>query len=177
MATGRRFWTGWAAQTAPDVPRTGIEPAAARLKIQLQGNGAQMTKPVSVNANDVAEAAWDDPARGTIRWKTLLSGDVTATDTLVCGVAIMDAGDTFALHSHPEPEVYFGLEGAVTVQIDGTAHRLSPGVALFIPGHAVHGVLRADQPVRWFYSFAADAFADIAYTFADTSSQSPEAQP
>jgi quercetin dioxygenase-like cupin family protein len=125
-----------------------------------------MTKAVRVDANEVAVAAWDDPARGSIRWKTLLSGDVTATDTLVCGVAEMAEGGTFALHSHPEPEVYFGLEGAVEVQIDGVAHRLSPGVALFIPGGAVHGVLNADQPVRWFYTFAADAFADITYTFA-----------
>ena len=125
-----------------------------------------MTKAVRVDADDVAEAAWDDPSRGGIRWKTLLSGDVTATDTLVCGVAIMGAGDAFALHAHPQPEVYFGLDGAVDVQIDGTLHRLTPGVALFIPGGAVHGVLCADQPVRWFYTFAADAFADITYTFA-----------
>ena len=125
-----------------------------------------MTQAVMVDANDVATAGWDDPAFGSIRWQTLLSGGVTATDTLVCGVAIMQAGDTFALHSHPQPEVYFGLEGAVDVMIDGTAHRLRPGVALFIPGDAVHGVLMADQPVRWFYTFAADAFADIVYTFA-----------
>lgn len=52
------------------------------------------------------------------------------------------------------------------MQINGTAHSLKPGVALFIPGDAVHGVLAADQPVRWFDTFAADAFPDIAYTFA-----------
>ena len=125
-----------------------------------------MTVAVLVDERDQPTQGWTDPARGTIGWKTLISGDATATDALVCGIAIMGAGDDFALHSHPQPEVYFGLEGAVTVQIDGTAHRLSPGVALFIPGGAVHGVLQADQPVRWFYTFAADSFADIAYTFA-----------
>lgn len=125
-----------------------------------------MTQAVLVDERDHASETWSDPARGSIAWKTLISGDVTASDTLVCGIAIMGAGDTFALHSHAEPELYFGIEGEVTVQVDGTPHRLRPGVALFIPGNAVHGVLRADQPVRWFYTFAADAFSDITYSFA-----------
>lgn len=134
-----------------------------------------MTQAVLVEEADRPCETWDNPARGSIAWKTLISGDLTATDTLVCGLAIMEAGDTFALHSHPQPEVYFGLEGAVDVMINGTAHRLAPGVALFIPGNAVHGVLAADQPVRWFYSFAADRFSDIVYTFAGTSANPPMA--
>ncbi len=134
-----------------------------------------MTQAVLVDEADRPCETWDTPARGSIAWKTLISGELTATDTLVCGIAIMGAGDTFALHSHPQPEVYFGLEGVVAVQVDGVAHLLKPGTALFIPGNAVHGVLAADQPVRWFYSFAADAFADIAYTFAETASRPPEA--
>jgi quercetin dioxygenase-like cupin family protein len=119
-----------------------------------------------IDQADIAPSQWDDPARGSISWKTLLSGDVTASDSLVCGIAIMRAGDTFALHSHPQPEVYFGLEGTVQVMIDGQAHDLSPGVALFIPGGAVHGVLRAQEDVRWLYTFAVDRFDQVTYTFA-----------
>lgn len=125
-----------------------------------------MMAAVMVDQSDLQAETWADPARGSIAWKTLISGDVTATDTLVCGIAIMAAGDTFALHSHPQPELYFGLEGEVDVMINGSPHRLKPGVALFIPGDAVHGVLAARQPVRWFYTFAANAFPDIAYSFA-----------
>ncbi len=125
-----------------------------------------MIHPVRVDQANLPNVTWDDPAHGSIQWKTLISGDVTATDTLVCGIALMAKGDSFALHSHAQPELYFGLEGEVDVQINGTPHRLKPGVALFIPGDAVHGVLAADQPVRWFYTFAADAFTDIAYSFA-----------
>lgn len=124
-----------------------------------------MTHPVRIDQANLPEAAWDDPARGTLRWKTLISGDVTDSGSLVCGIALMEKGDTFSLHSHPQPEIYFGLEGEVDVHIDGALHRLKPGVALFIPGNAVHGVPCADQPVRWFYTFAADSFAEIAYTF------------
>jgi len=121
---------------------------------------------VRVDQNDLAEARWDDPSRGSIRWKTLLSGEVTDSHAMVCGIAIMHAGENFALHAHPQPEVYFGLEGEVTVMIDGEAHLLAPGVALFIPGNALHGVPRATGDVRWFYSFAVDRFDQVAYSFA-----------
>lgn len=125
-----------------------------------------MIAAVLVDAKDRPEEKWPDPACGGIRWKTLISGDQTATNTLVCGIAMMQAGDHFALHSHAEPELYFGLEGEVEVMVDGKPHCLKPGTALFIPGGAVHGVLRADQSVRWFYTFAKDAFPDIVYQFA-----------
>ncbi len=124
-----------------------------------------MSKAVRIDQSGIAPAQWDDPARGTITWKTLIFGDVTPTDSLVCGIAIMQAGDTFALHSHPQAEIYFGIEGSVDVWVDGVTYPLSAGVALFIPGGAVHGVLRAAHPVRWFYTFAVDRFDAVPYSF------------
>lgn len=78
---------------------------------------------------------------------------------------MMAAGDTFPLHSHPQPEVYFGLEGEGEVLIDGKPYNLSPGIALYIPGGAVHGLPLAKAPLKWFYTFAADSFSDIDYRF------------
>lgn len=124
-----------------------------------------MTKPVRIDQADVPLERWDDPARGNIGFQTLFSGDSTPTDSLVCGIATLRAGDRFALHSHPQAEVYFGLDGTGEVMIDGVAHLLAPGVALFIPGGAVHGVPRASADLRWFYTFACNSFADIAYSF------------
>jgi quercetin dioxygenase-like cupin family protein len=118
-----------------------------------------------VDAHALPDERWEDPARGTIRFRTLISAPATDTAALVCGVAMMAEGETFALHSHPQAEVYFGLEGEGEVMIDGTPHRLAPGVALYIPGGAVHGVPVAAGPLRWFYSFAADSFAEIRYSF------------
>ena len=125
-----------------------------------------MRPAVSKNAQDLPEQGWDDPAKGSVRWKTLFSGEVTQTDSMVCGIARMEAGDHFALHRHAQPEIYFGLEGEGEVMIDGVAHRLAPGIALFIPGHALHGVPVAHGPLRWFYSFACDRFDQIQYDFA-----------
>ena len=124
-----------------------------------------MTTPTRVDAAHLPDERWDDPARGTIRFRTLVSAPETDTSHIVCGVAMMAEGDTFPLHSHAEPEVYFGLEGTGEVMIDGIAHQLAPGVALYIPGGAVHGVPVASGPLKWFYTFAADSFFDIRYRF------------
>lgn len=124
-----------------------------------------MTTLARVDLTTLPDERWDTPARGTLRFRTLISAPATDTAGIVCGVAIMAPGDSFALHSHPQAEVYFGLEGEGEVLVDGTAHRLAPDVALYIPGGAVHGVPLAAGPLKWFYSFAADRFADIDYHF------------
>jgi quercetin dioxygenase-like cupin family protein len=124
-----------------------------------------MAQGILLSEFDRPPEYWQDPSRGSLAWKTLFSADQTGSNSLVCGVAIMQAGDFFALHSHPQAEIYFGLEGEVDVYIDGTLHRLKSGSALFIPGGAVHGVPHADGPVKWFYTFAADSFDEIAYSF------------
>jgi quercetin dioxygenase-like cupin family protein len=124
-----------------------------------------MPAPTRVDASDLPDERWEDPARGTIRFRTLISAPATDTQDLTCGVAMLDRGDTFPLHHHPEAEVYFGLEGEGEVLIDGEPHRLSPGVALYIPGGAVHGIPVAKGPLRWFYTFATDSFADVRYRF------------
>lgn len=125
------------------------------------------TRPFSADSATLPDERWDNPARGSIRFRTLISAPATPTDSLVCGVALMAPGETFALHSHPQPEVYFGLEGEGEVMIDGAAHRLAPGVALFIPGGALHGIPLAATALKWFYTFAADSFDDIRYRFPD----------
>ena len=124
-----------------------------------------MPTALAVDEASLPDEFWDDPAHGSIRFRTLLSAPRTDSDELTCGEAMMAAGDTFPLHSHPQAEVYFGLEGEGEVMVDGTSHRLAPGVALYIPGGAVHGVPVAAAPMRWFYCFAADSFTDIRYSF------------
>lgn len=124
-----------------------------------------MASATRIDETHLPEERFADPARGTIRYRTLMSAPATDTRDLVCGVAMMAAGETFALHSHSHAEVYFGLEGTGEVLIDGIPHLLAPGVALYIPGGAVHGVPMATAPLKWFYTFAADSFAQIQYHF------------
>lgn len=124
------------------------------------------TRPFALDTAHIRPETWEDPARGTLHWRSLFDAARTPTDSLVCGVAEMEPGDHFALHRHPQAEVYFGIEGEGEVMIDGRPHRLAPGVALFIPGNAEHGVPQCDRPLRWFYVFAADSFAEISYRFS-----------
>jgi quercetin dioxygenase-like cupin family protein len=123
-----------------------------------------LTQPTRVDASALSDERLD-PERGSIRFRTLISAPTTNTGNIVFGVAMLDAGDTFALHSHPEAEVYFGLEGSDEVLIDGVPHHLSPGVALYIPGGAVHGVPIAKAHLKWAFAFAADSLADIQYSY------------
>lgn len=120
---------------------------------------------VRIDANTVARVGWDDPARGSITWQTLLSAKTTQTSEVVCGIAHLRKGDSFAMHHHAQAEVYFGLKGHVNVMIDGAAHALGPDITLFIPPNAVHGIDLATEDVRFFYTFAANSFEDIAYHF------------
>ena len=119
----------------------------------------------ALNCADQPMETWADPACGSVRWQALFSADQTPTDSLTCGVAHVAAGDTFTLHSHPQAEVYFCLSGRGIVMVEDIAFALSPGVALFIPGGAVHGILHADEAMSWFYAFAADRFEQISYSF------------
>ncbi len=67
-----------------------------------------MPAPARVDAQNLRDECWDNPARGTIRFRTLISAPATDSDSLVCGVAMMAPGDTFALHSHPRPRSISG---------------------------------------------------------------------
>lgn len=120
-------------------------------------------QPFAVDAKDRPVEGWADPACGSIRWQTLMSRGLTDSAEMVCGIALLDAGQDFTAHHHAEAEIYFGIEGTGTVMIDGAPHRLAPGVALFIPPHAVHGIPAVTAPLRFFYVFATDCFDDITY--------------
>ena len=49
-----------------------------------------MTTPARVDAAAVTDERWDDPARGTIRFRTLVSAPMTHSDGIVCGVAMLE---------------------------------------------------------------------------------------
>lgn len=126
---------------------------------------AQTKAAVRLDAKDCPMSSWDNPANGSIRWQTLFSKGITPTADMVCGLAHLAPGEDFALHHHAEAEIYFGLDGIGQVMIDGVAYDISPGVALFIPPHAVHGIPAMQTTLRFFYVFATDSFDDINYCF------------
>ncbi len=127
-------------------------------------------EPFVVHEQDCPVEGWDDGAPGSVRWRTLVSGDRTPTRSLTVGVAELQPGATadFHTHRHAPPEVYYVLAGEGVVEIDGTDHPVRPGSAVFVPGHAVHGARNSGhETLRILYVFPTDSFDQVRYEFPD----------
>lgn len=128
--------------------------------------GVLAAMPVVANADHAPLEGGEDPAFGTLRWRTLFSADRTATSGMTMGVAEFGPGGTLLPHRHGPAEIYYGLSGRGTVTVDGVAHDLTPGVALFIPAEAEHGTVAGDAGLRFLYVFPRDSFAEVEYRFS-----------
>lgn len=122
--------------------------------------------PVIANADHAPLEGGEDPAFGTVRWRTLFDGDRTATASMVLGVAEFGPEGTLLPHRHGPSEIYFGLAGSGTVTIDGVAHDIAPGVALYIPADAEHDTVAGAEGLRFLYVFPRDRFAEVDYRFS-----------
>jgi len=127
----------------------------------------QTLKPLVINETERPIDGWDDPERGRVRWRTLFSKGVSASEGVTCGVALLGPGDWLARHRHAPPEVYYVVEGAGTVFLEGIERRVGPGDSVFIPGMALHGISQVGEaPLKFFYVFGVDSFDDVTYLFS-----------
>lgn len=124
--------------------------------------------PVVANADHAPLEGGEDPAFGTVRWRTLFCADRTATSGMVMGIAEFGALGTLKPHRHGPAEMYFGLAGSGIVTIDGTAHEIGPNVALFIPADAEHGTVAGTEGLRFLYVFPRDRFSEVEYRFSES---------
>ena len=128
----------------------------------------RLVAPVVTHAAMCETECWDDPVRGKVQWWTLLSADRTPSHGMTCGVAELAPGqaETLHPHQHAQPEVYHFLGGTGVVHIGALEHSVGAGSTVFIPGDVSHGVRNTgDTPLRLFYVFAVDSFADVQYVF------------
>lgn len=123
--------------------------------------------PLVIDAADAPQAAWDDPVRGRLRFRTLFSRGLTPTAAVTCGVTELGPGDWLGLHRHAPPEVYYVFAGAGIVSLEGREIPVKPGSAVFIPGMAEHGIRQTGNEVlRLFYAFPVDSFDGVEYLFS-----------
>jgi quercetin dioxygenase-like cupin family protein len=130
------------------------------------------SKPFVVDESQCAVEGWDDPVRGVVTWRTLLSGERTPTDSLTMGVAEVRETDSadMRLHRHAQSEAYYILSGRGVLRIEGADYALAAGVTAFIPGGSLHGARAIGaEPLRILYVFAADAFDEVHYEFPSKS--------
>ena len=125
--------------------------------------------PTVVHVDDLAVEGWDDPARGSITWRTIFSHERTPTAGLTLGVAELAPDGTVgnALHRHPPAEVYYVIAGEGMVTIEGIATPVRAGSAVFVPGGAEHSLANTGTTtMRLLYTFAVDSFDDVTYVFS-----------
>jgi quercetin dioxygenase-like cupin family protein len=126
-------------------------------------------RPIVVREQDVGRDGWDDPQKGRVAWRTLFSGDQTATDALTCGVAELERDGWLGLHRHSPAEIYYVLEGRGIVTLEGAEHAVSAGSAVFIPADAEHGIRNTGPGLlRFLYALPVDAFGDVEYRFSQS---------
>lgn len=124
-------------------------------------------QPLVLQAEGETADGWDDPVKGRIGWRTLFSGDRTPTDGLTAGLAEVPPGGWLGLHRHEPAEIYYVLEGAGLLTLEGREQEVTAGAAVFIPGNAEHGIRNAGaSPLRFIYVFPVDAFSDVEYRFS-----------
>jgi quercetin dioxygenase-like cupin family protein len=127
---------------------------------------AEDVRPVLARPLEKPVQGWDD-ARGRAHWTRLFSQGETPTDSMTAGVAELAQGGFLAAHRHPQAEIYFVISGQGIATIDGVAHAVEAGAALFIPGGSEHAIRNNDrETLRFFYVFAVDRIEDVQYTFS-----------
>ncbi|MCB2135466.1 MAG: cupin domain-containing protein [Rhodobacteraceae bacterium] len=120
----------------------------------------------AVDSNVLASEGGTDPVFGSVTWKTLISGDRTATSEFVLGIAEFGPFGTLNPHRHAPAEFYLGIAGSGIVTIDGTDHQISAGVAIYVPGNAEHATVAGQDGLVFAYGFAEAAFTGIEYLFS-----------
>jgi mannose-6-phosphate isomerase-like protein (cupin superfamily) len=131
-----------------------------------------MSEPTAfvVHEDDCPADHWDDPVRGQVSFRTLLSADLTPSDKITLGVAELAPGEarSLSLHRHAPPEAYYILSGTGVVEIEGQTHPVRAGSTVFIPSNARHGAANTgDETLKLLYVFAVDSFSEIEYHFDD----------
>jgi mannose-6-phosphate isomerase-like protein (cupin superfamily) len=114
-----------------------------------------------------------DPAldipRSQCTWHTVLSSNLTPTDSLSAGIAVLPPKTgNLCPHRHLQAEIYYVISGSGIATVNGTDYVLKEGSTFFVPGDAEHGIRNTgDKECRWFYVFATDSFEEVNYRWSD----------
>ena len=126
-------------------------------------------KKVIIHEDDlewISRDVYRETPLGKVRWKTLLSADQTPTAEITMGVAEIPPGEQLSLHSHPQAETYYILDGNGFVLLDGERQLVKAGTVVFIPGDVVHTIgATGEKLLRMVYSFPVDSFQQVQYQY------------
>ena len=128
-------------------------------------------EPVVVQESAREWETWPDEEvaqKGSVYWKTLVSGGLTRSESLTMGIAKIPPAAALHEHRHRQAEIYLLLEGTASVTIEGKSRTAEAGSAVFIPGNALHSCENTGvSDLRVAYVFAADSFEEVEYVFEE----------
>lgn len=141
------------------------------MSIQTERTSAQ---PVFLDEQVLKQpsSSFPEPHQGNVTWHTFVSAPTTPSSSMSAGIAECPANGCLALHRHKQAEMYYVLSGSGEVEVDGKRQRVRPGMMVWIPGDAEHGVFcGGDEQLRWLYVFPEGSFEDVVYRFTCSSEQ------
>jgi mannose-6-phosphate isomerase-like protein (cupin superfamily) len=126
-------------------------------------------EPVVVKESTREWETWPDEdvaKRGLVYWKTLVSGDLTHSEALTMGIAMVPSSESLREHRHRQAEIYLVLQGTGSVTIDGKTRPVAAGSAVFIPGDALHSCENTGaSDLQIAYVFPANSSEEVEYVF------------
>src|SRR5260370_29146533 len=145
----------------------GLGTLAPLLASKADLKGARADKP-SILLPDSARVY--DIGHGEVR---ILVGAEQSGGAWWLGSFPNDPGRLTSLHVHRSAdEQFYGLEGTISVLVDGSWHDLPPGALAVVPPRTPHGLdNRTEQPVRFLNSGNPTGFEQSCADTATTASQ------
>ena len=121
---------------------------AGHARVVPDGTGASFWQPKP--ANGYAEVI-------------LAPTDAESVHRFSMGRQLLPPGGQVRLHAHDRgEEVFYVLTGAGVAEIDGQAHRLSPGMTLYFGHNRAHTILNdGDSDLQWVWFFMPGGLDDF----------------
>jgi quercetin dioxygenase-like cupin family protein len=128
-----------------------------------------MTVTIQTFIKSDTECPWEyEPGEegrdDVIRWRTLLSGEKTPTESISMGILEIPPGVGMGAHHHSPVEVYYLTSGEGQLLCGDTVKHVRAGDAVYIPASQVHGIRNiGDQTLVLVWMFPTDTWAEIDY--------------
>jgi quercetin dioxygenase-like cupin family protein len=92
-------------------------------------------------------------------WTSLLIGEINSSSSEISiQITHIEPNGKQDLHSHPEDQCYYILNGKGVMHIGNESQNVFCGDAVFIPGNSVHGIVNIDDHEKLSYLTANKAF-------------------
>ncbi len=87
----------------------------------------------------------------TLEWKELaesIQARIVTGEHCTAQIVLLKKGANMNIHSHPQEQITYLLEGELEVDVEGELHRLQAGEFVIIPENVAHSAKVGLKPAR-----------------------------